>query len=111
MTQLNAGRLRSIVTIQSRTTATSTRGQSTDVWSDLETRFAQVRMLSGSEREEARKIVENTTHEFILRKPRSYTLTTKHRIRYRSETYGIGAVIIEDDLHDDLRVLCSKGDG
>ena len=110
MTQVSAGILRERVTIQSRATATGTRGQSTDVWTNVDTRYAQVVNLSGTEREQARKIVENAAFEITMRKPKTFRLTTSHRISWRSEIYGIGAVIEDGDKLDDVRCLCSKGE-
>lgn len=109
MTQANAGQFRNVMTVQSRTTATGTRGQSTEVWSDVEKRFCQITQLTGSEREQARRINETTTHEVVMRKPRSYTLDSNYRLKLGDEIYGIGAVIIEGEKRDDIRCLCSRG--
>lgn len=109
MTQARAGQFRNVITVQSRTTATGTRGQSTEVWSDVERRYCQITQLSGDEREQARRINETTTHEVLLRKPKSYSLDSNHRFLFGGEVYGIGAVIIEGEKRDDVRCLCTRG--
>lgn len=109
MTQIRAGQFRNVITVQSRTTATGTRGQSTEVWSDVEKRFCQITQLSGDEREQARRINETTTHEVVMRMPKTYTLDSNYRLLLGSDVYGIGAVIVEGEKRDDVRCLCTRG--
>lgn len=110
MTQYNAGELRHRITIEQRTSAVGSRGQSTEVWEELDKRWARVSDLSGRELEQARQVVATATHRVEMRGPRTYTLTTKHRIKFGSLTFNIGSIGFDerDYNRDDLIVLCER---
>lgn len=110
MTDYRAGDLRHRVTIQRRSAATGTRGQSTESWSTLMVRWGQVEELSGVEGERARKIIATATHVVRMRKPRGETLTAKDRIVFRGATLNIGTIIERGTFLDDLEILC-RNDG
>lgn len=108
MTVTAAGTMRHRVTIQSRTTAIGSRGQSTEAWSNIDSRWASVVELSGNESEEVRKIVATATTRIRMRKPLSYTLTTKHRIKFNDETYTVGSITPQGEDRDDIDVICTR---
>ncbi len=110
MTTTNAGNLRHRITIQSRSAAVGTRGQSTEAWSTVEKRWAEVTDLSGRELEQARQINASASHRVRIRGPRSYTLTTKHRIVFGSLTLNIASIGFDegDYQRDDLTLLCER---
>ena len=108
MTETNAGRLRHRVTIQRRTAAVGTRGESTEVWNNLFSCYAEVEDLSGRELEQAQKAVATATTRIIIRKPRSQTLTTKDRVEYMDQFYNIGSTVPVGTFRDDLVLLCVR---
>jgi len=104
-----AGKYRHKVQVQSRSTALGTRGQSTEAWSDVgDKRWAGVTHLAGKELEQARQVVATATTLIELRKPRSFELTTKHRLVFKDENYNIGSVTPTGDDHQDVDCLCTR---
>ena len=105
-----AGRFRDRVTVQARTAAYGSRGQSTESWSDVTggSRWARVTHLSGTEFEQARQVVATATTKIEMRNPRSFVLTTDHRLVFKSTNYNIGAIIPKGDNGEDVEVLCSR---
>ncbi len=105
-----AGTLRGRVTVQARTVAYSTRGQSTEVWTDVVggTRWAGVTHLTGTEFEQARQVVATATTRIEMRNPKSFALTTDHRLVYKSVNYNIGAILPVGDNDEDINILCSR---
>lgn len=108
MTTTAAGTMRHRVTVQMRTTALGSRGQSTEAWSSVDSRWASVVELSGSESEEVRKTVATATTRIRMRKPLSYSLNSKYRIRFNSETYAIGSITPVGEDFDDIDVICTR---
>lgn len=108
MTDLRAGQLRHRLTIQSRSTAVGTRGQSTEVWADVEKRWGQVESLAGNEAEKARQIVATATAKITMRAPRSYALTTEHRVLFGSQVFGVGSISETAEYRDDIELLCTR---
>ena len=103
------GALRYRVTIELRTDEIGSRGQSVEDWEEVEKRFASKRPLSANEQEWARQIAHDATTEFIIRRPRSYTFSSKYRLLHRGTYYNVRAVIGNDETDDCLRLLCSSG--
>jgi SPP1 family predicted phage head-tail adaptor len=106
MTELRAGELRQRVTVERRTTATGTRGQSTENWQKVESRYAQVETLTGRELEQARKTDSVATHRVTIRKPRSYSISSEYRFLFSGKVFGIGSTIETGNYRDDLECLC-----
>lgn len=104
-----AGELRHRVTIELRTDEIGSRGQSVEDWETVEKRFASKRPLSAKEQEWARQIAHDATTEFIVRRPRTYTFSSKHRLLHRGTYYNVLAVIGNDETDDCLRLLCGSG--
>jgi SPP1 family predicted phage head-tail adaptor len=98
--------MRDRITIQRRTADTvGSRGQATVAFTDLETRWAEFSFLSGRELENARKVYAETTASVRIRKPYQYELTTKHQLKFRGDTFGIGAIIPVAPRFEELTLL------
>lgn len=108
MTEQNAGSLRHRVTVQRRTSAVGTRGQSTEVWDDLFSCYANVESLSGRELEQAQKVVATASTRITIRLPKQYTITTKDRIKFKTQFYNIGSAVELGTFRDDLVMLCER---
>jgi len=109
MTEQRAGSLRDrIAILRMGEDAVGTRGQRTATFDELETRWAKFEFLSGSELERARKVWAETTASCIIRKPTSYTITTKDRVQFKSVDYGIGSATPSGEDHKDLILLLAE---
>jgi SPP1 family predicted phage head-tail adaptor len=106
MTELQAGALRQRVTVEKRTSAKGTRGQSAEVWEAVESRFAEVATLSGRELEQARKNDALVTHRVTIRRPRAYAIDSEYRFVFEGKILGIGSAIPTGNYRDDLDCLC-----
>jgi SPP1 family predicted phage head-tail adaptor len=62
-----AGILDTRISIQRRTTGQSSSGEQTEVWSDLATRWAQVRPLTGTERLTGENLTAKEQIQFKIR--------------------------------------------
>lgn len=108
MTEQAAGSLRHRITVQRRTSAVGTRGQSTEAWEDLFSCYANVESLSGRELEQAQKTVATASTRITIRLPKQHTITTKDRVKYKNDFYNVGSSVELGTFRDDLVLLCER---
>lgn len=107
---IQAGELRLRVAIQERDDAKGSRGQSTESWETIDNRWASKMDVSGDEQQWVRQLAPMATTVFEIRRPRNYTLSTRHRLRHRGTNYHIINIIGQDSTDQTLKLLCgSKG--
>lgn len=106
MTNIAAGTLRTRASIQRRTTARGTRGESTEVWQEIGCVSCNVEELSGRKLELARQLVTRATHQIRMRQLRAITITPRDRIVIGGVTHTLGAIIKKADGFTDLEILC-----
>lgn len=64
--------------------------------------------LSGTELEDARQLWATATATIVIRYPRSWTLTTKHRFEYQGRVFDVGYVPDPTELKEELHCLVSE---
>lgn len=107
---IRAGELRLRVAIQERDSATGSRGQSTESWETIDNRWADKMDVSGDEQQWVRQLAPTASTVFTIRRPRQYTLSTRHRLVYRGTYYNIISIVGEDSTDQTLKLVCgSKG--
>lgn len=67
---------------------------------------AQVKELSGSEREQARQMSARATHRVFVRYRREFDITTKMRFLFRGRQFDIGWVGNVDQVNCIVPMLC-----
>jgi SPP1 family predicted phage head-tail adaptor len=82
-------------------------GGETTTWTTVRDIWCQIRPLSGSKRLEALSIESATSHEIYTRWAED--ITDQNRIVFSGTTYNIQAVIVPDDEHEFLHLLCNAG--
>lgn len=98
---MQAGKLRHRITIQRRIVAYDAMGHESRTWQPLESRFSEVKDLSGRELERARQLVPEVTTQITLR--RSNALHTD-RILFRGRILQI-ASITNDEIGSEQTIL------
>lgn len=106
MTNIPAGSMRTRARVQRRTTATGSRGESTEVWQDIGSVSCDLEYPTGRKLELARQLFARVSIIVRMRKPRAYTLTPRDRLLANGETLTLGAIVPKADAFDDLEILC-----
>jgi SPP1 family predicted phage head-tail adaptor len=102
-----AGVYRHAVTIQSKTVpSVGDRGQPNVSWATLSNCYAAIEPLTGLKLEIARRLVSTATHEVRVRYMDG--LDTRCRVVYGSLTLNVGAVLNDNELNFELKLLCAE---
>jgi SPP1 family predicted phage head-tail adaptor len=104
---MQSGKLRFRAQIQQKAQTTSSSGQNTIAWSELDTVWCSVRTLTGREYFAHDKANAEVTHIVVIRW--LDTVTTEMRIVWDSRTLNIES-IAEDKTHERMMVLRCKED-
>lgn len=86
---MRAGRLRHLVTIQSRTEGSNAFNEPRPVWKHFATVYASIEPLSGREYFAAQQAQSDVTHRVVLRYIPG--VTAKHRIVFGDRVFDIAA--------------------
>lgn len=103
---MRAGKLRERVTIQeSALAAADTYGAQAEVWSEVDTVWAEVRMLDGSEAWKAKQAQPEATIQVVMR----YTadMTTDKRLLFGTR-YLYPLSVVADVRNTEMRILCRE---
>ena len=105
-----AGKLRHRVTIQKPPTTRNSFGrvEAGASWVDVADWSCDINVLRGNERDTARQQVATATHKILMRKPRAFELTTKHRLKFGTRIFEIGYVPDLEELGFAVELLCSE---
>jgi SPP1 family predicted phage head-tail adaptor len=107
---IRAGRLRNPVSIQQRTTATDSEGNSTTTWQTVGRTFAEIQPLSTQERLQAAQLEQDLTHTVLLRYADSlYPGVVNHEARLvldANRVLDIRTVVNVDESNRVLQLSC-----
>lgn len=105
---MKAGKLRQVVTIQSRTNDDQDSvGQPQDPWRGVVTVRADIAPLNGREYFSAQQVVSEVTTKITIRyRP---DVTVENRIVFGDINYDILDVIDVDMRHHELQLMCMAG--
>ena len=103
---MRAGRLRHIITIQAKTSVVDTGGGDVPTWAAITNgeRPADVRPVSGTERNDASQLQHVVSHKITTRYVSG--VTTKHRVLFGSRIFDIIDVINWGERSRDLSLMC-----
>lgn len=105
---MQAGKLRSIVTIQANTgNVPDGYGEFRPVWTALYSNIpAQVQPVSSRELWSGETVKTQGTHRIYLRYAPG--ITTHHRVIFEGRTFSITGVIDKDERHISLELMCME---
>lgn len=109
---MQAGALRHVVTIQTRTTTVDGWGQQSTAWTDVISARAAIRPLSGRELFSAQAVQSEVSHEIRIRYrseldvPRTGAAL---RVLFGSRVFDVHAVLNVDERDREMRILASEG--
>lgn len=101
---MRAGPLRTLVQVQRPSTTTDARGQTVQTWSTVARIRADLRQLSGREREAALQIVAEATWRAMVRYTPGLTIATTDRLKVGSMVYDVLAVVDLEQRHRTLQI-------
>lgn len=112
---MRAGTLRHQITIQVEQPTQNERGAVSPGWGDLATVYANVRTVSGDERQASDQVIPVAAHQVEIRwpLPRAIVLTTKHRVKWQStgktaRYFGIVAISEPDNRMRRVVLTCTE---
>ena len=112
---LSAGQLRRRVTIQQRLATQDAFGQQATgagAWTDVQTVYAKIESLSGSQLQKAQSIYSETTHQVTVRY-QAFLADVKtvgsYRILYGTRVFDIGADLNVDERNRVVELLAKEG--
>lgn len=100
-------KFRQSVTFQSPPSAVDSRGQSSGDWTNEATRRAEVKRLTGRDRETAGQLYEQSTWKVTIWYE-STSFANDWRISWGSRTLEIGNINNVDEQNRTLEFLCSE---
>tara|TARA_R100001594_G_C3984570_1_gene250915 strand:- start:50 stop:373 length:324 start_codon:yes stop_codon:yes gene_type:complete len=103
-----ARNLRQKIVIQSPNSSVDARGQITGSWTDVATRFAQVKKMSGREATASNQLFEKATWKIRIRWERDLTITTDYRIKFGNIYLAIGSITNVKERNLEYEILCSE---
>ena len=101
---IGAGSLRSLITVQQRTTAVDALGQPVETWAALASLRAEIRHPSGVEQIKAD--AETSTVRASIRIRRREDITAAMRLLHGSTVYAIKAVLPDDVGRGFMFLVC-----
>ena len=107
---MRAGRLTQRITLQTRTETQNTFGETTWTWTDLDTVWAAVEPLTGTERIAAAQVQSQSDIRIRIR--HRDDLTTKHRVKHTvhgtARYYEIEVVIPVLHKRREVHLMCKE---
>jgi SPP1 family predicted phage head-tail adaptor len=103
---INAGKYRSIITIQQKNQTKDSFGQKSDVWNDFLKCRASISPISGKDYFSADVIQSETSHRVLMRYYPG--ITPDMRINYNGRTFIIQAIINFQELSKELQLYCKE---
>lgn len=103
---LDAGKLNRRVTIQSRSEPLDGYGDAKAVWSTVDTVWAHVQPMSGTEKAEAQSFGADVSMQVTIRYRDD--VTPKNRLLLGSRVLEIVSARDEDERHEALVLVCSE---
>ena len=101
------GEMRERVTIQTATLQADSIGGATPSWSDVDTVWARVEPLSGSEGEAQDQLQSSQLYRITIRYRND--ITAAHRITWRGTAMNIRALANPDERRHFLEMRCESG--
>jgi head-tail adaptor len=98
---MRAGRLRHRVEVQAHGGTLDARGDSSQKYVSVGTRWASIEALSGRELEIERRTDERVTHEIRMRYDRALRLTTRHRLSWVDPGTGVVTIFNVVDVRNE----------
>jgi len=105
---MNPLKLKERITIKVRSTSEDSWGQETGSATDLVTKWAEVKQLSGSSLEAARQLYPSVQYEVTTRYDDSLSLSEENWISWGSKTLDIGSVENVNQANRWWVMLCSE---
>ncbi len=112
---MRAGTLRHRITIQAEQPTQNVRGAVSPDWTDLATVYANVRTVSGDERQASDQVIPVAAHQVEIRwpLPNALTITPKHRLKWPQvgntvRYFGIIAVGEPDNRMRKIVLTCTE---
>jgi SPP1 family predicted phage head-tail adaptor len=104
---MRPGKLRHLITIQSRTETLDAYGGTVHVWANFATAWAKILPLSGRDLIAAQAAMNETTTRFFIR----YLdwINASMRIVSGGKCYDITAIIDTDEKHEELQIMTKTG--
>lgn len=96
------------ITIQSPSSTVDDRGQISGTWSDVATRYAQIRKMSGREATASNQLYAAATWKVRIRWERDLVLSTDYRIKYGDKFLLIGSINNVKERNQEYEMLCSE---
>lgn len=104
---MERSKLRQRITLKSASTSLDARGQETGSDTDIATRRASVRFLSGNELTAAQSLYPAATYEVVIRYESSLTIDERDHIVWGNLTLEIGSIENVMERNREWRFLCS----
>lgn len=104
---MEAGKLRHIVTLQSKTIGVDAYGGPIETWTDVATIRASVEPLSGWEKAQAQSVSAETSTKITIRY--RVGVIAANRITFAGKFYNIQSIIDPDLRHREMIILASEG--
>ena len=102
------GKLRHLVTLQTRLTTAGNRGQRSSSYSNVKTVHCGIESLSGSELDKARELVEQASVKIVLRYDPTQAITIEDRIVFGTVIFNIGHIANPDQANKWLVLICEE---
>lgn len=101
---MRAGLLRHRIALQEESISRDAWGGQLVTWVTYATVWANIRPLSGSEREAQQQAQAEVTHTITIRKNKK--VSPLHRISYKTRIFAINAVIDVDERNKQIMMPC-----
>lgn len=100
-------RLRHRITIQEKSLAPDALGQPATSWTDVATVWAAVEPLRGREFFAADQMNAEVTTRIRIRWRSG--ITAAMRVSFDSRFYNIKAIIVPNEVHEEMQLMCGEG--
>lgn len=109
---MQAGLLRQVITIQTRTSTSDAFGQPLVSWVDLLTTRAEITSVSGNEKLRTLQVNSEITHEVTVRYQPAFadpTAMDAWRIKFGARTFNISYAVNVEERNRTMSLMCSEG--
>ena len=103
------GKMRHQVLLQQPTNTTDAGGGAVKTWSTVDTMFASIKPVSGSEKYRQGKVQELETHHITVRYRTG--IGTNYRVQYQSRNFNIKHIRNIEERNRFLLLVCNEGEG
>lgn len=103
---MQSGPMRDRVTLQVNTPTKDALGGLVDSWGIVDTRWSNVKPMTGKEYFSAERVQSEVTHEIRMR---YYSgLTTAHRIKFGTRIFNILSILSPDEQGREHLLMCKE---